>query len=149
MITKIQEEAHTQFKKFLKRGKHRITPERFEVLDFAIEYNGHFGADELYISMKNQQSNVSRATVYNTLELLAKCKLLIKRNFGDNKTHYESNFKRKRHDHIICTNCGKILEFSSEKIQDEVNRICKDLGMEHSGYSFNIFARCKDQNECD
>ena len=143
------EEAHEQFKIFLKKGKHRITPERFEVLDFALNYRGHFGADELYIKMKNSSSNVSRATVYNSLELIAKCELLAKRNFGDNKTHYESNFKRKRHDHIICTNCGKIMEFASDQIQNEVNRICSDLGMEHTGYSFNIFAKCKDPKDCD
>jgi len=145
----INEEAHDQFKRYLKRGKHRITPERFEVLDFAIEHPGHFGADELYITMKNNNSSVSRATVYNTLELLANCKLLIKRNFGDNKTHYESNFMRKRHDHIICTNCGKIMEFSSENIQKEVDDICTKLGLENNGYSFNIFGRCKDQKNCE
>ena len=55
--------AHEQFRKFLKREKHRITPERFEVLDSAISYKGHFGADDLYIQMKNQNSNVSRATI--------------------------------------------------------------------------------------
>lgn len=149
MVTLNHEEAHNQFKKFLKRGKHRITPERFEVLDFALVYDGHFGADELFISMKNKSSNVSRATVYNTLELLANCKLLLKRNFGDNKTHYESNYNRKRHDHIICTNCGKIVEFSSDNIEDEVNSICNKLGMEPSGYSFNIFAKCTNSNECE
>jgi len=142
------QEAHEQFKRFLKRGKHRITPERFEVLDYALEQPGHFGADELFISMKTQNSNVSRATVYNTLELLAKCKLLAKRNFGDNKAHYESSFKRKNHDHLICTHCGKILEFTSDEIQNIVDLICEEQGMERTGYSFNIFARCKDPNKC-
>ena len=79
------------FKNFLKSGNHRVTPERFEVLDAAVEYQGHFGADDLYIVMKNQKSRVSRATVYNTLELLVECNLVGKRNFGDNITRYEIN----------------------------------------------------------
>jgi len=130
-MKKIFEKAHEEFKVFLKKGKHRITPERFEVLDFALEHSAHFGADELFVMMKTNNSNVSRATVYNTLELLVKCKLLSKRNFGNNKTHYESNFNRKIHDHLICTNCGKIIEFSTTKIQEIVKNICLENGMEY------------------
>ncbi|MBN1301672.1 MAG: transcriptional repressor [Melioribacteraceae bacterium] len=134
--------AHEQFKKFLKQGKHRITPERFEVLDFAIEYKGHFAADELFIKMKNNNSNVSRATVYNTLELLAQCDLLAKRNFGENKAYYESSFNRKNHDHLICTKCGRIQEFSNAKITQIVDEISEKFGFESTGYSFNIFGIC-------
>ncbi|MEN8194818.1 MAG: transcriptional repressor, partial [Bacteroidota bacterium] len=82
--------AHEKFEEFLKTDKHRITPERFEVLDYALESGGHFSADELYQDMKNRNSNISRATVYNSLELLVKCGMLIKRNFGKNKSFYES-----------------------------------------------------------
>ena len=78
---------------FLKRGKNRITPERFDVLDAALEYEGHFGADDLYILMKNQNSHVSRATVYNTLELLVQCDLIRKRNFGENISKYETTLR--------------------------------------------------------
>ena len=140
------EEAHEQFKIFLKKGKHRITPERFEVLDFALNYRGHFGADELFIKMKNSDSNVSRATVYNSLELIAKCELLAKRNFGDNKTHYESTYNRQVHDHLICMDCGKIKEFSNPKILEMVDEICEKMEFESSGYSFNIFGKCTNPN---
>lgn len=140
--------AHEQFTKYLKREKHRITPERFEVLDFALEYNGHFGADDLYVLMKTNKSNISRATVYNTLELLVKCKLLSKRNFGDGLTRYESNFERKNHDHLICINCGEIIEFTSPEVQKVVDKICNELGFEKVGYSFNIFGKCKKGSSC-
>ncbi|HEX9739417.1 MAG TPA: transcriptional repressor, partial [Ignavibacteriaceae bacterium] len=59
-------QASEIFRHFLKSEKNRITPERFEVMDSAIDYEGHFGADELYILMKNNHSRVSRATVYKT-----------------------------------------------------------------------------------
>ncbi len=140
--------AHEQFTKYLKREKHRITPERFEVLDFALEHDGHFGADDLYVLMKTKKSNISRATVYNTLELLVKCKLLSKRNFGDGLTRYESNFERKNHDHLICINCGEIIEFTSPEVQKVVDKICNELGFEKVGYSFNIFGKCKEGNSC-
>jgi Fur family transcriptional regulator, ferric uptake regulator len=137
------------FREFLKNEKkHRITPERFEVLDAIMEYQGHFGADDLFVVMKNKKSRVSRATVYNTLELLVQCGLLTKRNFGDNMSHYEFTYRKQQHDHLICVDCGRIVEFTSNKLKNIPQDISKDLGFEFSSYSFNIFARCKDPKEC-
>ncbi len=117
-------------------------------MDAALEYEGHFGADDLYILMKNQKSRVSRATVYKTLELLLQCDLLSKRNFGDNLTRYESSFKRQSHDHLICMDCGRIVEFSNPKIKKLPDEISEGLGFSVESYSFNIFARCKDTKTC-
>ena len=142
------EKAAEVFRTFLKRGKNRITPERFEVLDAALEHHGHFGADDLYVQLKNSKSKVSRATVYNTLELLALCDLISKRNFGDNLNRYESNYKRQTHDHLICVECGKIVEFSDARVSDIPKEISEKLGFEMNSYSFNIFARCKNEKEC-
>ena len=142
------EKAAEVFRTFLKHGKNRITPERFEVLDAALEYKGHFGADDLYIQLKNLKSKVSRATVYNTLELLAQCDLLSKRNFGDNLNRFESNYKRQTHDHLICVDCGKIVEFSDDRLNKIPQEVSAKLGFELDSYSFNIFARCKNQKEC-
>lgn len=136
------------FKDFLKRGKNRITPERFEVLDAALEHEGHFGADDLYVKMKNSNSAVSRATVYNTLELLSQCDLISKRNFGDNITRFESNFKKQTHDHLICVDCGKITEFTDPRIKKLPQEICDNFDFEFNSYSFNIFGRCKNKKDC-
>ena len=134
-------------REFLKAGKNRITPERFDVLDAALDYEGHFGADDLYILMKNQSLDISRATVYKTLELLAQCDLIRKRNFGGTITKYENNFK-KQHDHVICLDCGRIVEFNSNKIKEFPDKICDELGFELENYSLNIFARCKSIATC-
>lgn len=142
------EKAAEIFRTFLKEGKNRITPERFEVLDAALEHDGHFGADDLFIQLKNLKSKVSRATVYNTLELLAQYDLLIKRNFGDNLTRYENNFKKQTHDHLICVDCGKIVEFSEPRLNKIPQEVSERLGFEIDSYSFNIFARCKNRKDC-
>lgn len=142
------EQATQIFKDFLKREKNRITPERFEVLDAAIEHEGHFGADDLYIKMKNSKSAVSRATVYNTLELLAQCELISKRNFGDNITRFESNFKKQTHDHLICVDCGRIIEFTDSRIKKIPKDISDSFDFEYLSYSFNIFGRCKNKKDC-
>ena len=134
-------QAEEIFRSFLKAGKNRITPERFEVLEAALEYDGHFNADDLYILMKNSDSRVSRATVYKTLELLAQCELLSKRNFGDNINRFESSFKRQVHDHLICVDCGKIIEFTDQKIKQLPEHISDGLGFNFESYSFNIFGK--------
>lgn len=136
------------FREFLKRGNNRITPERFEVLDAALEFDGHFSADELFISMKNNHSRVSRATVYNTLELLTQADLLSLRNFGAKVNRYESNYKRQDHFHLVCIDCGQIMEFTENKIEIISKEISEKLGFETSSYSFNIFARCKRKPDC-
>lgn len=141
-------QAHEILRNFLKSGKNRITPERFEVMDAALDYEGHFGADDLYILMKNKNSSISRATVYKTLELLVQCDLLSKHHFGENLTRYESSFKKQVHDHLICMDCGRIVEFSNEQFQELPEQICTEQGFQFESYSFNIFARCPDPNNC-
>ncbi|MCK9281485.1 MAG: transcriptional repressor [Melioribacteraceae bacterium] len=142
------QKAIEEFNKFLKQGKYRITPERFEVLESALNFDEHFGADELYIKMKSEKSRISRATVYNTLELLTQCGLLCKRNFGEKKTRYESNYDRKNHDHLICSKCGTITEFSNPKIQKIVSEISSEKGFAITGYSLNIYGNCIDNPYC-
>lgn len=141
-------QAEEILRNFLKSGNNRITPERFEVMDSALDYEGHFGADDLYILMKNQKSRVSRATVYKTLELLVQCELLSKRNFGDNISRYESSFKRKSHDHLICMDCGRIVEFSDPSIEAIPQELSNKLRFNFESYSFNIFARCRNAKTC-
>ena len=136
------------FRNFLKSEKNRITPERFEVMDAALDYDGHFGADDLYILMKNANSTISRATVYKTLELLVQCELIIKRHFGENITRYVSSFKRQSHDHLICMDCGRIVEFTDPQLRSLPENISQELGFNFESYSFNIFARCKDPKNC-
>ena len=142
-------QAREIFRNFLKSEKNRITPERFEVMDAALDYEGHFGADDLYILMKNSKSTVSRATVYKTVELLVQCELLSKRHFGENLTRYESSFKKQVHDHLICMDCGRIVEFSDDQISELPGKISDKLGFDFESYAFNIFARCKNRKDCD
>ncbi len=135
--------AHAEFTEFLKTDKHRITPERFEVLDFALANGEHYTADELYLKMKEAKSNISRATVYNSLELLVKCKMLAKRNFGENRTLYESSYNKENHVHLICKICGEILESDNEQVTELVSKIAKRNNFNNESFQFNIFGKCK------
>ena len=135
--------AHAILTKHLKQnGKQRATPERFAVLDAVLQSQGHFDAEGLYYRMITKGIKVSKATVYNTLDLLQNCGLVSKYRFAENTSRYEKAFGRPHHHHLICLHCGDIIEFVNdrlEKIQDEV---CNDKNFTVQSSTLQIFGTC-------
>lgn len=106
------------FADYLVKSGYRKTPERFSILKEIYTFNGHFDIETLYLRMKKSKYLVSRATLYNTIELLLDCKLVTKHQFGENSAIYEKCFNFKQHDHIIMLDTNEILEFCEPRIQE-------------------------------
>lgn len=137
------------FSGHLERNKLRKTPERFAILEEIYRRNDHFDAEALYIHMKTQNYRVSRATVYNTLELLVNCDLIKKHQFGKNLAQYEKSYSFKQHDHIICVECGKVLEFCDPRIQQIKSMMGELFEFNITHHSLNLYGSCKNVGSCD
>jgi Fur family ferric uptake transcriptional regulator len=139
-IEKTKQEVRELFTGYLEQHQHRKTPERYAILDEIYSSKVHFEVDELFLKMKTRNYHVSRATVYNTLDLLVESGLVKRHQFGQNTSHYEQAFGYKQHDHLICNKCKKVFEFCDPRVQQITSTMGSLLKFDVSSHSLHLYA---------
>lgn len=148
--TSLIAEARTKLEGYLLKKGLRRSSERFAILEEVYSRDDHFDAEELYQAMHLRSFAVSRATVYNTLEVLVDCHLVRKNQFGDEdntKSRFEKSLGRQQHAHLICVNCHRVMEFCDPRLQLIKTTVGNTLQFHVESHSLVFYGECSNE-EC-
>ena len=129
---------------FIKRKGLRRTPQRDAIVELIFSTDEHFTADELYDRIRRTNSTASRATLYRTLSLLVEADLLHEIDLGGDQKTYDPNFvDSPSHNHLICIDCGKVVEFEDDNIELLNDCLTRRMGFRPAKQSLRIEACCE------
>lgn len=134
-----------ELKRVLKEKGMKYTEQRAVILEILFNLDDHLSAEEIHDVVKNEypEYNIGIATVYRTLNFLEEAELISSISFGIDGKKYEGN-KDKHHDHLICTKCGKIVEFFDEQIEKRQEEIADENGFKITDHTMQIYGLCSD-----
>lgn len=134
------------FEAFLRTRKLKLTTERMGILQAIYRRTEHFDAESLHAELRKAGGDISRATVYRTLDLLVQCGLVRKNSLGANHANYEAAREGEHHDHLICMNCQRVYEFFRSDLESMQDSICREFAFKPLHHSLQIFGICE---HCD
>jgi Fur family ferric uptake transcriptional regulator len=137
------EERQVFLEHIQKKGLKR-TAQRDLILEVFLRTEEHLSSEDLYRLVKQEDSTVGQTTIYRTLKLLSEAGLAREVRFGDNRTHYEHNYKHQHHDHMICSECGRIIEFYSAELEAIQDAMAAKHKFEVTQHLLRIIGLCAD-----
>ena len=130
------------FRDHIQKAGLRRTAQRDLILEIFLRTEEHLTSEDLYFLVHREDQTVGHTTVYRTLKLLTEAGLAREVRFGDNKTYYEHHFNHEHHDHMICTECGTVLEFFSQQIENLQDKMAMKFGFRPTHHSLRMWGVC-------
>lgn len=122
----------------------KSTQQRDDIVDTFLKTKSHISIEELLQEVRKKNPKIGYATVYRTMKLLAECGLAFERQFGDGQTRYEHlPAEDAHHDHLICTKCGKIMEFENKKIEQLQKDVAEQMNFKVTFHKLELYGLCK------
>jgi len=131
-----------RFTKYIRSTGGRVTRPRLCVAEVFFSMGGHPGVEELLVEVRSRHKGIGAATVYRTMKLLCDAGLVASRQFGEGFSRYETEGPEGHHDHLICTSCGKIVEFEDEAIEELQVRVSQRYDFIMERHRLDIFGIC-------
>ena len=138
----MRKQPFEQLTAFLAGQGLRSTSQRDAILRVFVEAGEHMSAEELYALVKKKNPRIGYATVYRTLKLLAGAGLAEERRFHDGFTRFEYKNTDEHHDHLVCTQCGAIIEFENERIETLQQDVAKRKGFKVHSHRLELYGIC-------
>lgn len=142
-----EEEFQTEreiFREHIRNAGLRRTSQRELILGIFLRTEDHLTSEDLYWLVQKQDPGIGQTTVYRTLKLLTEAGLARETRFGDGRTYYEHHYNHEHHDHLICTECGRVIEFFSAEIEELQDRIAAGFGFRLTNHSLRMWGVCRD-----
>jgi Fur family ferric uptake transcriptional regulator len=132
------------FLEHIQKAGLRRTGQRDLILEIFLSTERHLTSEDLYWLVQKKDSSVGHTTVYRTLKLLTEAGLAREVRFGDNKTYYEHHYNHEHHDHMICTECGRVIEFFSQEIESLQDAMAEKFDFLPTHHSLRMWGICSE-----
>ncbi len=133
-----------QFLDYLARKRLKNTSQRMTILKAFLRQKSHLSTEDFYLQLRKKHPGIGYATVHRTLKLFSECGIASERNFGDGQMRFEVNLGNEHHDHLVCTDCGRIIEFEDQQIE----KLQRDIAHKHNffikDHRLELYGLCSD-----
>jgi Fur family ferric uptake transcriptional regulator len=139
-----RDDVRAAFSGYLRANGLSYTSQRKIVLDEVLRGPTHFDVEDLVAQVRRKKAGVSRATVYRTVNHLARARMVRKMDFDESHAHFEVVSKGNHHEHLVCERCGRIVEFADSKLEQRIRRMADENGMVMTKHLVQIIGVCKE-----
>ena len=141
-------ELRVRFSQYMRENNLKKTRQRDAILDVFLAGDGHTTIDDLLVRVQAVQSGVGYATVYRAMKLFVQAQVASERHFGEGSAQYEPAEQDEHHDHLICTECGRIFEFEDAVIEQRQVDVAHSFGVTLSNHRMTLWGECHDKKAC-
>lgn len=132
------------FQDYLRSQGLKSTNQRMMILEAFLKSKSHYSTEDLYLKLRRQDPKIGYATVHRTLKLFAECGIASELNFGDGQTRFEPLNADQHHDHLVCTGCGRIIEFEEPRIEQLQEEIAQRYNFQFESHRHELYGLCAD-----
>ena len=130
------------FQEYLRKHDQHLTPQRTAILDHLLAADRHLSQEEIYAALRGR--GIGKVTIFRTLKMLEECRLVESVTSPNGRPRFEVNAERPHHDHLICLECGGIMEVQWPEVEKIQDKTCKELDFEIVYHRHELFGRCKE-----